>query len=95
MSADKADEYLSDGMTEELLNALAKLKGLRVPGRSSSFAFKGRTAWAMTRRRWTVWKKPLKLVTVASPTCTIYPFGKTCVLTPRAQAILRKMNLVK
>jgi adenylate cyclase len=41
MSADKGDEYLSDGMTEELLNALTKVKGLRVPGRSSSFAFKG------------------------------------------------------
>jgi len=43
MSADKADEYLSDGMTEELLNVLAKVPGLRVPGRSSSFAFKGKT----------------------------------------------------
>src|SRR5439155_2960643 len=43
MSADKADEYLSDGMTEELLNVLAKVKGLRVPGRSSSFSFKGKT----------------------------------------------------
>ena len=43
MSADKADEYLSDGMTEELLNVLAQVPGLRVPGRSSSFAFKGRT----------------------------------------------------
>jgi TolB-like protein/Flp pilus assembly protein TadD len=41
MSADKNDEYLSDGMTEELLNALTKVKSLRVPGRSSSFAFKG------------------------------------------------------
>jgi TolB-like protein len=41
LSADKADEYLSDGMTEELVNVLAKLPGLRVPGRSSSFAFKG------------------------------------------------------
>ena len=41
MSADKNDEYLSDGMTEELLNVLTKVKGLRVPGRSSSFAFKG------------------------------------------------------
>src|SRR6476619_1064066 len=41
MSADKTDEYLSDGMTEELLNALTKVKQLRVPGRSSSFAFKG------------------------------------------------------
>ena len=39
LSADKNDEYLSDGMTEELLNVLAKVKGLRVPGRSSSFAF--------------------------------------------------------
>jgi len=44
MSADKNDEYLSDGMTEELLNVLAKVKGLRVPGRSSSFAFKGNNA---------------------------------------------------
>jgi adenylate cyclase len=41
LSADKSDEYLSDGMTEELLNALTKVKQLRVPGRSSSFAFKG------------------------------------------------------
>ncbi len=42
MSADKNDEYLSDGMTEELINALAKVPGLRVPGRTSCFAFKGR-----------------------------------------------------
>jgi len=42
MSADKGDEYLSDGMTEELLNVLTKVKALRVPGRSSSFAFKGK-----------------------------------------------------
>jgi adenylate cyclase len=42
MSTDKGDEYLSDGMTEELLNVLSKVKGLRVPGRSSSFAFKGK-----------------------------------------------------
>src|SRR5437588_2413481 len=42
MSADKADEYLSDGMTEELINVLAKVPGLRVPGRTSCFAFKGR-----------------------------------------------------
>src|SRR6185312_15708507 len=42
MSVDKGDEYLSDGMTEELLNALTKVKGLRVAGRSSSFAFKGK-----------------------------------------------------
>src|SRR5438132_12324811 len=41
LSADKNDEYLSDGMTEELLNVLAKVKGLRVPGRSSSFCLQG------------------------------------------------------
>src|SRR6059036_3085508 len=43
MSADKNDGYLSDGMTEELINALAKVPGLRVPGRTSCFAFKGKT----------------------------------------------------
>src|SRR5437660_1428684 len=43
MSADKHDEYLSDGMTEELINALAKVPGLHVPGRTSCFAFKGKT----------------------------------------------------
>src|SRR5437879_4924603 len=43
MSADKHDEYLSDGMTEELINALAKVPGLRVPVRTSCFAFKGKT----------------------------------------------------
>src|SRR5947199_1237701 len=42
MSADKHDEYLSDGMTEELINALARVPGLRVPGRTSCFAFKGK-----------------------------------------------------
>src|SRR6059036_286738 len=42
MSADKNDEYLSDGMTEELINALARVPGLRVPGRTSCFAFKGK-----------------------------------------------------
>jgi adenylate cyclase len=43
MSADRNDEYLSDGMTEELINALAKVPRLRVPGRTSCFAFKGRS----------------------------------------------------
>jgi TolB-like protein/Tfp pilus assembly protein PilF len=35
-------EYFSDGMAEELLNALAKVKDLKVAGRTSSFSFKGR-----------------------------------------------------
>ena len=35
-------EYFSDGMAEELLNALAKVKELKVAGRTSSFSFKGK-----------------------------------------------------
>src|SRR6267142_1387725 len=42
MSADRNDAYLSDGMTEELIPALARVTGLRVPGRTSCFAFKGK-----------------------------------------------------
>jgi TolB-like protein/Flp pilus assembly protein TadD len=50
MSPDANDEYLSDGMTEELLNVLSKVKGLRVPGRSSSFAFKGNNTGDIFRK---------------------------------------------
>src|SRR5437773_12015469 len=50
MSADKHDEYLSDGMTEELINALARVPGLRVPGRTSCFAFKGKSETDIFRR---------------------------------------------
>jgi adenylate cyclase len=42
MSDDKDNEYFSDGMTEEILNALAKVKDLRVASRTSAFAFKGK-----------------------------------------------------
>ena len=41
MSEDSSNEYFSDGLTEELLNILAKIKELQVAGRTSSFAFKG------------------------------------------------------
>jgi len=40
MSADKNDEYLSDGVSEELITALSKITGLQVKARTSSFAFK-------------------------------------------------------
>ncbi|MEO8624939.1 MAG: tetratricopeptide repeat protein, partial [bacterium] len=40
MSREEGGEYLSDGITEEILNALARLPSLRVAARSSSFAFK-------------------------------------------------------
>jgi len=42
LSPGKDQEYFSDGMAEEILNALAKLKDLKVAGRTSSFSFKGR-----------------------------------------------------
>jgi serine/threonine-protein kinase len=42
MSGDKEQEYFSDGLTEELLNSLAKIEGLQVAGRTSSFYFKGK-----------------------------------------------------
>ncbi len=42
MSADKDNEYFSDGVAEEILNSLSKVKNLRVAGRTSSFSFKGK-----------------------------------------------------
>lgn len=42
MSADPENEYFSDGLTEELLNVLAQNPELKVSGRTSSFAFKGK-----------------------------------------------------
>jgi TolB-like protein/class 3 adenylate cyclase/Tfp pilus assembly protein PilF len=41
MSADPENEYFSDGITEELLNALAKVGEFKVTSRTSAFAFKG------------------------------------------------------
>jgi TolB-like protein len=43
-SASADDEYFSDGLADELLNVLAKIKGLRVTARTSSFHFKGKDA---------------------------------------------------
>jgi eukaryotic-like serine/threonine-protein kinase len=42
MSSDRENEYFSDGITEELTNALANVEGLRVTSRTSAFAFKGK-----------------------------------------------------
>ena len=42
MSADPDNEFFSDGMTEELINALSRVPGLRVVSRTSAFTFKGR-----------------------------------------------------
>jgi adenylate cyclase len=43
MSSDKENEYLSDGITEDLCTALSQIRGLRVPARTSSFVYKGKT----------------------------------------------------
>lgn len=42
MSADPENEYFSDGITEEIINALTRVRGLKVIARTSSFAFKNR-----------------------------------------------------
>ena len=42
LSGDNAKDYFSDGMSEELLNLLARVPGLQVASRTSSFAYKGR-----------------------------------------------------
>jgi eukaryotic-like serine/threonine-protein kinase len=44
LSAARDKEYFSDGLADEILNALARVDGLRVPGRTSSFYFKGKSA---------------------------------------------------
>jgi serine/threonine protein kinase/Tfp pilus assembly protein PilF len=43
-SRDAGDEYFSDGLADELLNVLSKIKGLRVSARASSFQFRGKEA---------------------------------------------------
>jgi serine/threonine protein kinase/Flp pilus assembly protein TadD len=42
MSPDPENEYFTDGMAEEIINALTKIQSLRVASRTSSFAFKGK-----------------------------------------------------
>jgi len=42
MGRDKDDEYFSDGITEEVINALANVDGVQVVSRTSAFAFKGK-----------------------------------------------------
>ena len=46
LSDDKANEYFSDGISEELLTVLQKIPGLHVAARTSAFSFKGKNATA-------------------------------------------------
>jgi serine/threonine protein kinase/tetratricopeptide (TPR) repeat protein len=48
LSPERENEYFSDGMTEEIINALTHVKGLRVAARTSCFAFKGKDVDAQT-----------------------------------------------
>lgn len=43
MSSDPENEFFSDGITEEIINVLTRVNGLKVTARTSSFAFKGQT----------------------------------------------------
>lgn len=43
MSSDPEQEFLCDGMTEEIINALAQIEGLKVTSRTSSFYFKSQS----------------------------------------------------
>jgi len=43
LSSDKENEYFSDGLTDDLIDALTKVQGLRVVARSSAFQFKGQS----------------------------------------------------
>jgi TolB-like protein/Flp pilus assembly protein TadD len=42
LTRDEENEYFADGLSEELLNVLAKIQGLRVASRTSAFSFKGK-----------------------------------------------------
>ena len=42
MSTDPENEFFSDGLSEEILNSLARIDGMQVVGRTSSFQFKGK-----------------------------------------------------
>jgi serine/threonine protein kinase len=51
LSGERENEYFSDGMAEEIINALTQVKGLRVAARTSSFAFRGKDLDAQTIAR--------------------------------------------
>ena len=57
VSDDSTNEYFADGLSEELLNVLAKIRGLRVASRTSTFYFKGKAVDLATMRRSSMWQR--------------------------------------
>ena len=56
MSADKDQDYFSDGLAEEIIHLLAQIPNLKVIARTSAFAFRGRNEDVLaagSRRHWT------------------------------------------
>ena len=51
LSAERENDYFTDGMADELINALAQVKGLRVAARTSCFSFRGKDLDAQTIAR--------------------------------------------
>ena len=51
MSKDEENEYFADGLAEELLTVLTKIRGLRVASRTSAFSFKGKDSTSRRSRR--------------------------------------------
>ena len=68
-TGDPANEYFSDGMSEELISSLSRLSDLKVIGRSSSFHFKGKTEESKTVG------KSLASITCSRAACASRPIG--------------------
>jgi len=64
MSADPENEFFADGITEEILNALAQIPELRVAGRTSAFSFKGKNVdlRIIGEKAWRLMRVSLELV---------------------------------
>ena len=56
LSPDGDQEYFADGVSEELLNVLAQLQGLKVAGRTSSFSFKDKARTYARSVRYSMWR---------------------------------------
>jgi TolB-like protein len=57
VSDDSSNEYFADGLSEELLNVLAKIRGFRVASRTSAFYFKGKDVDLPTIAQGSMWQQ--------------------------------------